>query len=77
MKITMEYDITEALYNLAMTTTAKKDMLSQPTITIKKLADNNNILTEQVSKLTAANVCLSAHRGQRQQFSVQETTEKD
>ena len=59
MDITMKDDIFEALENLAIATTPERDLLTQITRTTKQLAENNNILTDQINTLTATNMCLT------------------
>ena len=52
MGITMQDQIYEGLDNLVMSTTAEKDVLSHLTSTITQLSYTNNIVTDQVNKLT-------------------------
>ena len=55
----MKDNITKALENLAMAKTSERDLLTHITRTTKQLAENNNILTDQINTLTATNMCLT------------------
>ena len=73
MSITMQYNISQALENLAMATTAEKDVLSQMTKTTN-IKQTSKILTDQVKELTATNAHLISNGEQHKKFSAQATT---
>ena len=72
--ITRQDKITEAFDNLTMSTTAGENVPTQITITIKQLADTNNISKEKIKTLTETKACLKAHGGHQQKKSGQVAT---
>ena len=59
-------NIAEALDILDMATTSEKYVLTQLNMTVKQLADTNNILTEKIKTPMATNVLFTSNAGHHQ-----------